>query len=113
VTGPRFPDAPGRSIPTATRASVMARDDYRCVYCGTNTSLTLDHVVPWIQGGDHDARNLVVACQTCNSIAGDRLFRVFSERITYVQARRAQLTPEQLAIVTRLGVDHQRSAIHE
>lgn len=105
---PRFPDAPGRTIPAAVRAFVMERDNHVCRYCGTTEHLTLDHVVPWIQGGDHDPQNLVAACQTDNSIAGDRLFRTLNDRIAYVRERRSQLTPHQLATIARLGVDHQK-----
>jgi len=51
----------------------------------------LDHVYPWIQGGTHDRRNLVCACQVCNSIAGLRVFAEFAPKREYVLARRAQL----------------------
>lgn len=44
-----------------------------CVYCGKSTKrLTMDHVVPLSKGGEHTARNIVPACNTCNSKKGNR-----------------------------------------
>lgn len=51
---------------------VSARDGARCAYCGHIGDLTLDHVIPRSQGGANDARNLVMACKSCNSSKGDR-----------------------------------------
>lgn len=34
-------------------------------------SPTLDHVVPWSQGGSNDLENLVCACWVCNQVKGD------------------------------------------
>lgn len=55
------------------RASVLARDGYRCVYCGElfrDEELTLDHVEPRMRGGDHSEGNLVSACRACNTRKG-------------------------------------------
>jgi hypothetical protein len=53
-------------------AEVSARDGAHCAYCGRTGDLTLDHVIPRSQGGPNDARNLVMACNSCNSSKGDR-----------------------------------------
>lgn len=46
--------------------AVYARDGRACRYCGAAADLTIDHVVPRIQGGGDDLGNLVVACRACN-----------------------------------------------
>lgn len=37
-----------------------------CVYCGSTTDLTTDHLIPRSRGGDDSADNVVLACQPCN-----------------------------------------------
>lgn len=50
-----------------TRRRVFVRDQYTCQYCGKQTrDLTLDHVVPRHQGGEHSWTNIVSACKHCN-----------------------------------------------
>jgi len=56
-----------------TRASVIARDDSTCQYCGRRSSeLTLDHVLPRARGGLHGWTNLVSCCLVCNNRKGSR-----------------------------------------
>ena len=55
------------------RERVLARDAYRCVYCGEwfpEPQLTLDHVEPRMRGGDWSEGNLVAACRPCNALKG-------------------------------------------
>lgn len=55
------------------RERVLARDGYRCVYCGEvlpGELLTLDHVQPRMRGGDQSEGNLVSACRACNAEKG-------------------------------------------
>lgn len=58
-----------------SRASVYARDEYRCQYClahcDTN-ELTYDHVIPRAQGGQTVWTNIVSCCYDCNSKKGGR-----------------------------------------
>ena len=50
-----------------TRYEVFNRDNYTCQYCGKETKqLTLDHVVPRYQSGQHTWENVVSACVPCN-----------------------------------------------
>ena len=42
----------------------------QCVYCGSTTDLTLDHVKPKSKGGDDTSRNVVCACRRCNQEKG-------------------------------------------
>lgn len=45
-----------------------------CCYCGSDSFLSLDHLIPQFSGGAHSADNLVVACRSCNSSKGKRDF---------------------------------------
>jgi len=57
------------------RRNIYARDQNRCQYCGKHFStkeLTLDHVVPRVQGGENSWTNLVCACVRCNARKGGR-----------------------------------------
>ena len=38
-----------------------------CCYCGSQSDLTLDHLIPQFKGGQDSADNLIVACRSCNS----------------------------------------------
>jgi len=50
-----------------TRKNIFKRDNYKCQYCGKNTSsLTIDHVIPKNKGGKDSWENLVSACVKCN-----------------------------------------------
>jgi 5-methylcytosine-specific restriction endonuclease McrA len=57
------------------RRNLYARDHNRCQYCGKHfptRELTLDHVKPRVQGGEHTWLNLVCACVRCNTRKGGR-----------------------------------------
>lgn len=60
-------DEERQPISPFTRAIVMRRDKYRCVWCGERHALELDHIVPWSAGGSDDAENLRVLCHVCNT----------------------------------------------
>lgn len=58
-----------------SRHNVLARDRYRCQYCGEKhpaAKLTLDHVIPKSRGGKTDWTNIVTACKACNFSKRDR-----------------------------------------
>lgn len=58
-----------------SRINVFIRDQYLCQYCGNRfpkTQLTLDHVVPVVQGGGKSWENIVTACKPCNQRKGGR-----------------------------------------
>ena len=56
-----------RSHVPFSKRNVMVRDRYRCVYCGTNEKLTIDHVIPASRGGKSNFENCVTACKPCNN----------------------------------------------
>ncbi len=64
-----------KSIVKFSRTNVFARDEYQCQYCGQDSSkgnLTLDHIVPIVQGGDKTWENIVTSCRGCNQRKGGR-----------------------------------------
>jgi 5-methylcytosine-specific restriction endonuclease McrA len=55
------------------RLGVLAAAGWRCQMRGptcTGLATTVDHIVPLINGGTHDATNLRAACQACNCRGG-------------------------------------------
>lgn len=55
-----------------TRKNVLKRDSFKCQYCGTRESLTIDHVIPKSRGGSDEWDNLITCCSTCNVKKGNR-----------------------------------------
>jgi 5-methylcytosine-specific restriction endonuclease McrA len=56
-----------------SRQNVLARDRWRCQYCGARKrteELTFDHVVPRCRGGKTCWNNIVTACSRCNAKKG-------------------------------------------
>ena len=54
-------------------ANVSGDTETQCVYCGeslTVETLTMDHVIPPLHGGNHTAINVVPACFWCNAKKG-------------------------------------------
>ena len=101
MTEPRLPNAKRPPIPKALRAAILARDGAACVYCGaTGPQLDLDHVSPWVQGGESEPMNLVVACHVCNLLASDRVFLTgFKAKRDWIRNARSLFTPDELAII--------------
>ena len=64
-----------RIIPARIRRAVFARDGKKCRECGVAERLSLDHIVPFVQGGKHTMQNLRVLCVFCNSRKGARVHR--------------------------------------
>lgn len=82
---------------TLNYKKVMKRDNYICQYCGYNPrfdreliNLTIDHIIPHVAGGNNGLKNLVVACQQCNSIAGAKWFDTYIDKKIYILDRREE-----------------------
>ena len=57
------------------RKNIFARDKNICQYCGKRfptSELSLDHIVPRMQGGKSNWKNIVCACTDCNKHKGGR-----------------------------------------
>lgn len=70
----RFDRQPAMTV-KLNRRNLLARDAHQCQYCGRHfptPELSLDHVVPRIQGGGESWENLVTACIRCNARKGGR-----------------------------------------
>ncbi len=58
------------------RRNIIARDEYKCQYCGKRfnaSHLSIDHVLPRSRGGKSTWLNVVAACSPCNTRKGGRL----------------------------------------
>jgi hypothetical protein len=61
-----------RTVPLKLRLKVLQRDNFRCVLCGKSpathlgTSLHLDHIIPYSEGGPTSLENLRTLCEECN-----------------------------------------------
>ena len=55
-----------RNVPATVKRKVFARDNNKCVICGSKRNLELDHVTPISAGGLTIESNLRVTCKSCN-----------------------------------------------
>jgi len=90
------------------RRNIYARDTNRCQYCGKHFAtkeLTIDHIVPRVQGGEHTWVNLVCACVRCNTRKGGR-----TPSQAHMRLIRKPIRPRRNpAITLRLGIDKYQS----
>jgi hypothetical protein len=67
------------------RLAIYLRDGLSCVWCGSGVEggarMTLDHLVPYSQGGTNQEHNLVTCCSRCNSARGDRHYHEFASAV--------------------------------
>ncbi len=50
----------------------MLRKNTKCIYCGSDKKLEIDHIIPLSKGGSCLKVNLVIACAKCNRSKSDR-----------------------------------------
>lgn len=56
------------------RWQVFKRDNYTCIYCGTdNGPFEVDHIIPVKLGGSWDYENLGTSCTACNRKKSSKL----------------------------------------
>jgi hypothetical protein len=61
-----------RYLESGLRKRVLDRDGGRCRYCGSKEGpFHLDHVYPFVKGGETSFDNLVTACEGCNQSKHD------------------------------------------
>ncbi len=109
-----------KQIVRFSRANVFSRDHHICQYCGkkfSKTNLTLDHVIPIVQGGMKSWENIVTACKPCNQRKGGRTPAQASihlikkpKRPLWLPSTTLQMglaiTPERWKIYLKLDRDH-------
>jgi len=66
----RLPQTNRRRI---SRRAILARDGYRCQYCGSTHHLTIDHIIPRSRGGSTSWENVITSCAVCNVRKGSCL----------------------------------------
>lgn len=54
------------------RDQIFQRDK-RCLKCGTDKNLTIDHIVPLSKGGKKNISNLQTLCESCNVSKSDNI----------------------------------------
>lgn len=90
------------------RRNIYARDGSRCQYCGGRFStreLSLDHVIPKVQGGEESWTNLVCSCVRCNARKGGRTPKQANMKLV----RRPQKPKRNPAISIRVGTPRYQS----
>lgn len=55
-----------RIISSSVRKYVYARDNGRCVDCGSNIDIEYDHIIPVSKGGSSSENNIQLLCRACN-----------------------------------------------
>lgn len=61
-----------RALPTHLKTKILKKYNYKCVHCGSKDNLTIDHIKPYIKGGEDKEKNLQVLCRSCNSKKGTK-----------------------------------------
>jgi 5-methylcytosine-specific restriction endonuclease McrA len=61
-----IPSDDSRYIPSEVVNEVWDRDRGRCVICGSQRQLELDHRIPYFKGGSNTANNIRILCKECN-----------------------------------------------
>jgi 5-methylcytosine-specific restriction endonuclease McrA len=84
-----------RQRPRFSKVNLYIRDLYTCQYCNTpytKNNLTLDHVLPLSKGGKTSWTNIVAACQSCNTIKGNK---------THMKPKKAPYAPDYYELVNK------------
>lgn len=67
---------PPSKITTGEWLALQQRYDFKCFYCGRESKLTKDHIIPISKGGEDTIENIVPACWSCNRRKGIKLVQV-------------------------------------
>lgn len=83
----------GADGPTHTAgdwASLLARHNGMCAYCGKNKAEHRDHVTPIAKGGTDSIGNILPACAPCNLSKGSSLLIEWKNRINNDRRKKAK-----------------------
>lgn len=67
------PSVMKRSSRGLAKREILDRDGGRCLVCGNQNALTLQHVTPYSAGGETSSRNMVTLCEECNQSYSDEM----------------------------------------
>ena len=100
-----------------TRAYLLQKYNYSCVYCGAKeVPLEIEHVVPVSRGGSHRINNLVISCISCNRAKGSQSIAHFVKDPFRLQAITQQLdcslAPAAHVNTLRKQLVHSLTALH-
>ena len=97
----RYISLPYRKV-SLSRFNIYRRDGYKCVYCGSDKDLTLDHMIPKSKGGGNTWKNLVTCCGKCNRLKDDSSVEEFLERTGYVMSHKP-FKPTYAQFIKKMG----------
>ena len=66
----------GGGVSKSVRFKIFNRDGNKCLKCGDNKYLTIDHIVPYSVSKSNKQSNLQTLCFSCNQAKGDSLENV-------------------------------------
>jgi len=61
-----------KAISEKLRNKIFGRDGNKCVKCGSQTNLQVDHIIPFVAGGMTIKSNLQTLCRKCNISKGSK-----------------------------------------
>jgi 5-methylcytosine-specific restriction endonuclease McrA len=78
------------------------KNNFICQYCGYDgrdfpnwLQLSVDHIVPYSQGGLHDSANLITVCHACNSITSRMNFPKGTAKKEIIAAKKKRVKERQ------------------
>ncbi len=96
-----------REVPFSRR-NILIRDGHDCQYCGREfigSELTVDHIVPKVQGGSNEWINVVACCRACNTMKGGRTPRQAGMQLVRKPFKPTIMEFINLYLRRRFGVD--------
>jgi 5-methylcytosine-specific restriction endonuclease McrA len=98
-------------INDVVRLAIYLRDHLTCQYCGRDLheanprEVTLDHLRPQCNGGDHKPSNLITACLSCNSRRQHQPWRQYAPAgaVERILRNRRRTLPMKLARAIKRG----------
>lgn len=62
----------------------------QCAYCGESKTLTREHFIPLVDGGEYTINNIIPACKSCNSSKKNSDFFIWYPKREYYSKEREQ-----------------------
>ena len=90
------------------KQNVLRRDDYTCGYCSkklSNSTGTVDHVVPVSRGGKNTWLNVVASCRDCNCKKDNMSLNEFQKKYGVKLRIKPCVPSRDLIIFTEIGSD--------